>query len=196
MTSATLSLLDQEELLGLALQAGRNNDSGTTLVYLKEAVSRPDATATAHYLLGVEYAQLQMMPRAIAELASAIAIDPGLSIARLQLGMMLLTPDTIEHAIPVLQALEELEAQNPLHQFGRGLIHLIQNQFADALHCLGLGMELNLTNPPLNGDMQKIIDEIKKLPAPGSTDPASAESDETPGAQHLFFNAYTSNNLE
>ena len=90
MTTASIAALDQVELVKLALDASRNSNHGVALAYLKEAVSRADATATAHHLLGAEYAQIQMMDRAIVEMEAALALDATLATARLQLGLLLM----------------------------------------------------------------------------------------------------------
>lgn len=193
MNAASLSLLDQEELVRLALDSSKNNDSGSTLIYLKEAISRPDALAVAHYLLGAEYAQLQMYDRAVMAMEAAIGIDPALAIARFQLGLLLLTCAEPERASSVLEGLEALGEGDALYQFGRGLIHMIRDEFPDALIHLQKGIELNSANPPLNGDMQRIIDEIHKLPPEKLQGSSLATGAVVPGGQHLFLAAYAGN---
>jgi tetratricopeptide (TPR) repeat protein len=192
MIPASISLLDQEELIRLAINSSQANDAGMALVYLKEATSRADATATAHYLLGVEYAQIQMYPRAIAELESATTLDPSLSIARFQLGLLLMSSGDVPRAISILQSLGELEQQNPLHQFGIGLVHLMHDEFFEALHHLNLGIESNTTNPPLNVDMQKLVDEINKLPE-DSIKPKSKEIPRDESGAQFLLTAYSGN---
>lgn len=193
MNASSLSLLDQEELVRLALDSSKNNDSGSTLIYLKEATSRPDALAVAHFLLGAEYAQLQMYDRAVMAMEAAIGIDPALAIARFQLGLLLLTCAEPDRASAVLEGLEPLGEGDALYQFGRGLIHMIRDEFPDALIHLQKGIELNTANLPLNGDMQRIIDEIHKLPAEKLQGSEIAAGAVVPGGQHLFLAAYAGN---
>ena len=186
MTTAALARLDQAELMQLALNAASIGDSGAAISYLKEAVSRPDAQAPAHYLLGAEYAQIKMYDRAIAEMEAAIALDPALSIARFQLGLLWLTTGNAINASEVLLPLEELGSSNALAHFGRGLMHLMRDEFADAVSCLNEGISLNSANPALNSDMQKIIDEVQKISWEGKS--AEEKTDHGP---HILISAYT-----
>lgn len=185
MTTTVLSMLDQAELMQLAQTAGAGDDAGAAIAYLKEAVSRSDATAFAHFLLGAEYAQIKMYDRAVEEMEAAVALDPALSIARLQLGLLWLTSGVAERALGVLAPLEELGASDPMRAFAAGLRCLIGDQFDAAIAHLEEGIVLNTANAALNGDMQQLIDGIRTV-AGGATD----KGDE---GQHLFLSAYTGN---
>jgi tetratricopeptide (TPR) repeat protein len=193
MTTNSLAMLDQAELLQLAMDASRNNDSGTSISYLKEAVSRPDTTATAHFILGAEYAQIKMYDCAATELEAAIALDPSLAIARFQLGLLWLSSGVPDRALKTLEPLEELGEQNALTYFGRGLIHLMRDEFVETVQCLVKGIELNTENPALNMDMQKIIDEVNRLPPDSLQSRKSPTSTEDIGGRHIFISAYTGN---
>jgi tetratricopeptide (TPR) repeat protein len=195
MQTATLSLLDQAELLKLALNAGATGDPGTAIAYLKEAVSRPDANAITHYILGAEYAQIGMFDRAADAMEAALALDPALAIARLQLALIRLGAGAPLQADDVLAPLQDLAAADPLRLFGRGLSHLIHDQLEDARACLAEGIACNAANPALNGDMQKIVDEIARRasgaePA-AAQEPAAGRDEET--AHQLMLSAYTGN---
>lgn len=191
MTNATLTMLDLAELQQLALNASAGGDSASALAYLKEAVSRPDASGIAHYLLGAEYAQIKMYDRAIGEMEAAIALDPALSTARLQLGMLWLGANDAARAADVLQALEELAEADPLRQFGTGLRHLIREELADALHCLTAGVRLNTGNPALNRDMQSIMQQIEQLQSGTAAAPTEAPLAAAEDSPHILLSAYT-----
>jgi tetratricopeptide (TPR) repeat protein len=193
MTASPFAKLDQAELLQLALNASRNNDSGTAIAYLKEAVSRPEATGKAHFVLGAEYAQIKMYDRAVQEMEAAIALDPTLSIARFQLGLLWLTSGVADKAREVLEPLQELGNDNALAHFGRGLIHLMHDEFADAIQYLQQGIELNTENPALNADMQKIINEVNQLPPESLQKKNTSTPSEDTSARHIFISAYTGN---
>ena len=79
--SDSFSNLTQAELLAVALDASRRNDSGRALVYLKEAASRADASAQALFMLGSEYAQLGLTTEAKASMAKAVELGPGFPLA-------------------------------------------------------------------------------------------------------------------
>jgi tetratricopeptide (TPR) repeat protein len=196
MTTMTLSLLDQAELLQLALNASAADDSGTAIAYLKEAVSRPDGTSVAHYVLGAEYAQIKMYDRAVGEFEAALALDPALSIARLQLGLLWLTGGAAEQALTVFGPLAELAEEDPLRLFGQGLCHLARDEFADARALLVAGIAANSTNLPLNADMQRMIDAIDAHLAGVAAAPlAQAAEPEAPAedAHRMLLSAYTGN---
>ena len=192
--TATLAMLDQGELFQLALNASNAGQSATALAYLKEAVGRDDAPAKAHYLLGAEYAQIGMYERAVDLMTSALALDPGLSVTRVQLGLLWLTAADVERAASVLAPLSALPESDPLFHFGAGLCHLINNRGAEAQLRLEQGIALNTANLPLNSDMRHILDEIGRL---GSGTPVTCAP--APGAQaneegqHVLLSAYTGN---
>ena len=160
MTPNTFSLLDQTELRQLALNASEANDNGTAIAYLKEGASRPDCDGVTHYLLGAHYAQIKLYDRALAAMEAALALDPGLTIARFQLGLLWLTSGHAANALTVLDPLQELPETDAMRHFGQGLCHVAKDQLADAIQALNKGIELNVTNPPLNVDMQMMIDAI------------------------------------
>lgn len=193
-----LSTLDQAELHQLAINASASGDDGAAIVYFKEAASRPDASGTTHFLLGAHYAQIRMYDRAAGEMEAALALDPGLSIARFQLGLLWLTNGDAAKAVTVLTPLQELPDSDPLHRFAQGLVLLAQDQLAESSAALAKGIELNHTNPALNQDMQMFIDDIAKALAgvsaapPISSPEAVAQEvvEDSPYHRHLLMSAY------
>lgn len=192
MSNSILAGLDQAELMQLALQAGAAGEAGGAIAYLKEAVARPDATAQAHYLLGAEYAQLGMFDRASGEMEAALALDQTLYTARLQLGLLWLGANQAARAADVLAPLREAGVPAALQHFGGGLLQLIADDLAGARAELEQGMAANTVNPPLNGDMQRIVDEINARLAAGAAAPAAAATPAEPegDGQHLLLSAY------
>lgn len=190
MNNGTLAMLDQAELFQLALNASGNGDSASTIAYLKEAVARSDASAHAHYLLGAEYAQIKLYPRAIDEMEAALAIDPGLAAARLQLAMLWLGQNDGARAAVVLAPLQQLGEDEALRHFGLGLELLIAGDNSGAVASLERGIALNVAIPPLNGDMQRIIAEVQALGAVGE---GGAETAADAGGQHILLSAYSGN---
>jgi tetratricopeptide (TPR) repeat protein len=184
-----LSTLNQQELLKLAIDATYRQDGGMALAYLKEATSRTDSTAAAHFLLGSQYAQIQIPDAAVSEMEAAIAMDPGLNIARFQLGLLLLSFGNTGRATDVLTPLAAVGRQDALAHFAQGLLHLIRDDLPETVRQLSEGIKLNSENAALNKDMQRILDEIIKLPAQQLvTEPRAEEESGTP---HVFISAYT-----
>lgn len=194
MNNAAYAGLDQAELLQLALNAGAQGDAGAAIAYLKEAVGRPDATAVAHLLLGAEYAQNQLYDRAVDEMEAAIALDPTLSVARFQLGLLLTCLNEAGRAELVLTPLLELGADDPLHRFGAGVLALIGDRLADAVDELERGIELNAQNAPLNADMRRLADEVRKAIDVAAPPAPADEADDAPsGGLHVLLSAYMGN---
>ncbi len=195
MSHPTIGMLDQDELFQLARNASAAGDSPTSIAYLKEAVARPNATSRAHYLLGAEYAQIGMYERAVDAMESALALDPSLSIARMQLGMLWLTAGDVVRAESTLAPLGALAADDALRQFGAGLCHLIHDRSDAAVACIEAGIALNTAMAPLNDDMQLILETLARLRAPAvqSVDAHSAAAPAGEDSQHILLSAYTGN---
>ena len=195
MTTSTLALLDQTELLQLATTASTAGDSGAAIGYLKEAVSRADASGIVHFMLGAEYAEIKLYDRAVAEMEAALALDPALSIARLQLGLLWLTGGVADRAETVLSPLAELPDSDALRHFGAGLCALMKDQFDETVLRLERGIALNTSNLPLNDNMQKILDEVKRLQSGTAAAEPVKQEEAAPAedAQHVLLSAYTGN---
>ena len=142
----------------------QNEDTGE-LQKLRSAVLNDPRNAELRYLLGAEMAQSRDYDGAILELSAAIALNPMLHVARLQLGLLHLTLAQPHHTIAVLAPLEDLGDADALKHFKRGLETLIKDEFDACIAHLERGIELNGANAPLNGDMQLIVDKVKVVVA-------------------------------
>jgi hypothetical protein len=91
----------------------------------------------------------------------------------------------------VWKPLDTLDPADPLHLFRRGLTALTADRFPEAIDLLRQGIAANTAFPPLNRDMQGVIDraasQIAPVPAAASpaVEPAPAES-----ARHLLLAEY------
>ncbi|MES2934652.1 MAG: tetratricopeptide repeat protein, partial [Pseudomonadota bacterium] len=181
-------------LLALAISASTAANSDAAITYLREAVSRLDATAEMHFLLGSEYAQIKLYSDAIAQMEAAIAIDPSQALVRFQLGLLWLTSGNAVQAEQVLLPLEALGNNSPFSYFGCGLCHLMRDQFEDAKVCLYQGIALNTQNLPLNADMRRIITAIDALSSASGVDaqniPGVEVSEGNQHLQHVLLSAY------
>jgi tetratricopeptide (TPR) repeat protein len=199
MTINTFARLDQAELLQLGVQASAANDGGSAIAYLKEAASRPDATAYAHYMLGAEYAQIALYERAANAMEAALALDPALTIARFQLGLLWLTIGDNARADLVLGPLAELPESDPLNRYAAGLQHLVHARPQECQRCLAEGLALNTGNAALNEDMQRMLAHFQgqtAAVAPAAPpQPESAPDDAAVAAEiaarHVLISAYT-----
>jgi Flp pilus assembly protein TadD len=101
-----------------------------------------------------------------AQMARAVELEPAFRIARFQLGFLDYTSGDAGSAIAVWQKLRDAEEGDPLRLFVEGLDHFARDDFAAAIPLLRRGIEANRDNPPLNADMQRLIDAV----APGGPD--------------------------
>ena len=128
---------------------------------LRAAISRDPGNAELRYLLGAELAQRQEFPEAAASLRTALAINPQLHFARLQLGMLYLTMSQPHHSLAVWAPLEELDEDAALKAFKRGLEALIRDDYDSCIVYLQRGIDLNKHNATLNDDMSQLIDRVR-----------------------------------
>src|SRR5687767_14859614 len=117
---------------------------------LRQAAFDHPRNGEIRYLLGVELAQQRRYDEAVLELSAAVALNPLLHTARLQLGLLHLTMAQTHHASAVLAPLENLEDDAALKHFKRGLDALVTDDLSAALASLERGMQLNTENAPLN----------------------------------------------
>lgn len=146
-----------------------------TLAALRRAVLDDPRNGEKRYLLGAELAQQRDYENAVLEMSAAIALNPFLHVARLQLGLLHLTMAQPHHTRVVLAPLEELDDQSALKHFKRGLEALIVDDFPACVQSLERGIELNRENTALNRDMRLIIERVRSLmQAPAAADAAGA----------------------
>jgi tetratricopeptide (TPR) repeat protein len=133
-----------------------------TIEELRRAAIADPRNGEIRYLLGAELAQQRRYDEAVLELSAAVALNPLLHTARLQLGLLHLTMAQTQHASAVLAPLENLEEDSGLKHFKRGLDALMVDDLAAAAASIEHGIELNRENPPLNTDMRMLLGRIKE----------------------------------
>jgi tetratricopeptide (TPR) repeat protein len=138
------------------------DDAASDLAELRQAALNDPSNGVLRYLLAAELADLQDYDGAVLEFAAAIALDPSLHIARLQLGLLHLTLARTDQTLTVLAPLEALADDQPLKYFKRGLEALIHDDFPTCLQMLQQGIDLNTVNPALNRDMALIIERVRQ----------------------------------
>lgn len=128
---------------------------------LRRAAVADPRNGEIRYLLGAELAQQRRYDEAVLELSAAVALNPLLHTARLQLGLLHLTMAQTQHASAVLAPLESLEDHSGLKHFKRGLDALMVDDLQAAAASIERGIELNRDNPPLNADMRMLLGRVK-----------------------------------
>lgn len=161
---------------------------------LKDAVATNPGNAQLLYLLGAELAQQQQYDDATSALTSAIAIDPSLHTARLQLGLLHLTMARTEQSMAILTSLDALPDDDPIGHFARGLRALASDELERCVTAMRRGIALNGSNAALNKDMTVIVARIEELKTPTSEnrrpDAAAGAPREAPKAKRTDFSLY------
>jgi len=100
------------ELLDQARAAIDRNDFQAAVAPLQKFIAEKDDFAYAHFQLGYVYTALKNSKEARAEYEKAIALDPKMSEAQLDLGILLLESDPAAAVAPLLKAVDLLPTQS------------------------------------------------------------------------------------
>lgn len=154
-------LCDEESLAGVLASLGRPD--GDDLGAIDALLTRFPTDPRLHFLKGSVLAGLGRAIEAHQALSYAVSLAPDFAIARFQLGFFELTSGEPDRARATWLPLASLPDDHHLRLFVTGLEALIEDRFADAIAWLERGMAVNSENPPLNRDMQMLIDECRRL---------------------------------
>lgn len=141
-----------------------------------------------HFLRGSILASIGRPIEALPALRQAVELAPDFDIARFQLGFFQLTSGEAANALSTWGPLALLGETHYLRCFVAGLTHLIRDEFAPAIEQLRAGIAANAENPPLNRDMQLIIDQANALLA-GTGKPS--EEERTASAASLLLSQFS-----
>lgn len=164
--------LDNEELMFVALDAVNNGRYGEGLSVLKTLLQREPDHANARYLLAAQHAQLGMFERAEIGFRALLETSPGFTVARFQLGQLLLMREAMAEAKAVLSPL--VVGDDALAAYARALCAFADGEHPTVLRELDEGLRLPQTVPTLATDMQALRARLTEAGAPPSThhDPA------------------------
>ncbi len=150
------------------------------LLRLRAAILRDPGNAELHYLLGAELAQRREYGEAVAQMRTALDINPKLHFARLQLGLLYLTMAQPDDSLAIWAPLEDLDESAALKAFKRGLEALIRDDFNSCIGFLQQGISLNKQNATLNDDMSLLIERVRDGSVIAEPVPAHSPSTFTP----------------
>jgi tetratricopeptide (TPR) repeat protein len=137
-----------------------------------------------HFLRGSILASIGRSIEALPALSKAVELAPDFHIARFQLGFFQLTSGEAANALGTWGPLALLPEGHYLRTFVVGLTFLIRDEFEPASVQLRSGIAANEENPPLNRDMQLILDQIDALP---STSALPQSDDQSTSAASLLL---------
>ncbi len=174
MTDQSQDLCSNQTLTDLVARIEQDERSG--IIAVETALQHHPRDPRLLFLHGSLLAGIQRYPDAISAITRAVDLAPDYRIARFQLGFLHFTSGDAAAAISVWQPLDPATPIDALAYFARGLEHLAQDDFDTVLHFLQRGMAINDAHPLLNGDMQKIMDEVGRLPKDTPDPPVTTDS--------------------
>jgi Flp pilus assembly protein TadD len=170
-------------------------DGSAVMQSLEQAALEHPGDARVFLLLGAERMHGKDVDGAEAAYIAALQLAPTFHIARFQLGLLQLTSGRPAAALSTWTPLDQLDDKDPLRLFKTGLEFLAQDRFEEARRWLMQGIAQNQSNPPLNRDMQMVLDRVAHLGAcagpveqgDGMPDPETT----APGSgDHFLVSAY------
>ncbi|HEY0199046.1 MAG TPA: hypothetical protein VGC19_10990 [Rhodanobacter sp.] len=181
------AILDDEELLHLALEAMNAGKDADAVALLKALLERDPGNGIGHYLLAAQHAQMGLMDRAEAGFRAALACGLALPVARLQLGQLLVFKGELAQAKAILAPL--FAAEDPvLAAYARALGAIGEGEVREAIRQLRQGLAQPQAIPALAADMHKLAASLEAS--------AEAESDGMAATQampqaSLYLSNYT-----
>ena len=179
-------MYDVEEYLHLALHASANRNPHACIGYLKESLALEPRNPKAVYLLAIQHAEIGLIERGIAGLTQALALDPKLEIARLQLGLLMLDRGRTVEAREQF-SMPQASADEALRTFAEGMVLAIDGKLTPASEKMKTGLGMQTANGALRPLMQEVLTRLEKMQSAAGK-PETTAADE----KRIFMGAYGS----
>lgn len=127
---------------------------------MDQDIQEPGREALAHFLAGSEHAARGEWPDAEAGMASALLLDPGLHIARYQLGLVQFTSGRAAMAQLTWEPLLHRRDESWMGEFARGFGALARDDAAQAREHFHAGLRRPGVNPFVAGDIRKVLEAL------------------------------------
>ncbi|MGN8064569.1 tetratricopeptide repeat protein [Ralstonia sp. 22111] len=170
------------------------SDTASAVALLETTVTHHPQNPHVLLLLAGYYMQNKHVDQAEAAYIAALNLDPGLSIARFQLGLLQLTNARPATAFTTWAPLDLLSEKHPLRLFKQAFDQLQHDQVGTACAYLREGIQYNTDNPPLNRDMQILLVKLEAASKDGVANPSTnAETPASPAHEasaHFLVSTY------
>ncbi|WP_440994250.1 tetratricopeptide repeat protein [Cysteiniphilum litorale] len=164
-----MDIFDTEESISLAINASYRGDKESAIRLLKYVIDNEPENAQAYFLLGAEYAELQLLHKAISSMQKALQLQPDMMMAVFQLAVIYLyMGDTAAMTQYTQRLTSEMVEGHYFHYFGQGLNALANENFTQALDDLSKGVAVNQENPALNQYVENIVNAVGKINQPNT----------------------------
>lgn len=162
-----------------ALRKAMDQSATDQLPQMESLLDRFPEDPRLHFLYGSTLVSTGRIIEAHRSLSKAVELAPDFAIARFQLGLFQLTSGETNAALETFGPLDRLPDTHYLRAFVDGLRCLIRDDFMGTIENLRKGIGVNRENPPLNNDMQLIIDRSLPLLGNSSAEVEGGEVSET-----------------
>ncbi|MHA6194715.1 tetratricopeptide repeat protein [Pseudomonas wadenswilerensis] len=177
-------MLEAHEYLHLAIHASQENNHHAALDYLERALALEPNNPGVRYFQAAEYAELGLYPRAILCMGEVLELDPGMDLARFQLGLLQLQQGDTTQARTAFDSLRDLGSDESLRTFAAAYVSLIDEARGEAITLFERGLDI-CENLPLKGDMVRVLATLKTEDGPAPVEAAPAQ-----GTAPVFLGAY------
>lgn len=177
-------MLEAHEYLHLAIHASQENNHHAALDYLDRALALEPDNPGVRYFQAAEFAELGLFPRAILCMTAVLELDPGMDLARFQLGLLHLQQQAPELARAAFETLFANGTDESLRTFADAYVALIDDNQALAIDKFERGLAI-CENLPLKGDMVRVLATLKP-----ATDPVTLEAAPSTNNAPVFLGAY------
>jgi tetratricopeptide (TPR) repeat protein len=172
---------DHDRLLAQGLAASREDRREAALALFGQASEAAPASGLPHFLIASEYASAGDFAAAELSFARAVLLEPTLSLARYQLGLLQFSSRRAPLALLTWQPLFALPEGDELLHFVRGFAALAQDDFDEALRHFRTGLACEPANVALCSDILQLVDAVERL--------QDAQPDD-PGVNHVLLSGY------
>lgn len=179
---------DQSDYLPLLLRRIEGASSEDSASVLAQAANDHPTDARPLLLLGGELAGAGKIDGAEAAYTVALQRAPEFWIARFQLGLLQFTSGRPAIALVTWAPLDQLDTKHYLRLFKQAFERLAEDDFESASRLLREGIQGNLENAPLNGDMNMLLGRLIQqgfVASDTSAEPPNASTDE-----HFLVSTY------
>ncbi|KFN47470.1 hypothetical protein N790_01810 [Arenimonas malthae CC-JY-1] len=174
----TSSSMAEERLMAVINGLGAMDDD-SALAALQAVLRDAPELAGAHQLAAAIHAQRGDLEAAEAEFRAALALDPALSVARFQLGQLLIVKGDVDAAVQVLEPMALTAQQSPdadvLGAYAGAWLQAVQGQLEAAIREVDRGVAGPQMFPALTADMRKLrqawFEALAEGDGPGPTVP-------------------------
>lgn len=187
--SSAADLCGDEDLQ--RLMAAMQSDGAGELQRIDQLLALYAEDPRLHFLRGSILASIGRSIEALPALRKAVELAPDFHIARFQLGFFQLTSGEAANALGTWGSLALLPEAHYLRAFVAGLTYLIRDEFDQACAHLRSGIAANEENPPLNRDMQLILDQVDSFGSASSASASSVGDDQNASATSLLLNQFS-----